>query len=141
MAEEYPLYQPLCLPPPPTAGMTPEQKAAFDVVGLLKDIRDLLVSGKPRGILIGFIQSVTNDSSESLQFFNFFPALFDIELTNDGPNPVEYRIPNVGDASWIRLMPGETDAINGIYGVFGSFAVRLLNVGDSASTIRVRGLY
>ena len=142
MAEpQFNLYQPVCIPPPPGVNLPPIERAQYDILNLLKDIRDCICGMRPQGTVLGFIQSITNDPADAVQNFEFFPKMFDLEITNDGPNPIEYRIPDNNGASWIQLLSSETDGTNASHGVMSSIGVRLRDLGDTASTVRIRGLY
>ena len=142
MAEQpAPRYVTICIPPPPGADLPPLERAQYDMLALLREIRDCMCDMRPQGTVLGFTQSVTNDPSDAVQSFDFFPKMFDLEITNDGPNPVEYRIPDNAGASWIELDSSETDSTNASHGVLASIGVRLRDIGDTASSVRIRGLY
>jgi len=124
---------------------------AGDVVSLLqanlavamqnRDLLSLLLTELREQVQQGIIVAVPFNvtQAQGVVPLTFDPPLFAIGLTNDGPNNVQYRIPNRGDADWINLIPTEVDQFTVIKAKFTSAGFRVQVAGGNA-TVRMKAL-
>lgn len=130
----------------------PNQEQSYVVEQLfrmLSDMRDLLTGiredlrlTRPRGIAYPLLITVT---SNAVLAERVLPALFSLQLTNDGLLDVQYRMPNASSADWVDLPVTETHPHVSPVGAMTSIALRLATapgaVAPNTATVRLVGFY
>lgn len=103
---------------------------------LLTDIRQELREQVQLGYVYPTTQPVTGRRIEKL---TFNPKLFSVAMTNDGPGPVEYKIPATS-AVFVVLAVNEVHTFNFIKGLISEILMICPTLAGTA-TVRVVGTY
>ncbi len=91
-----------------------------------------------RGVVLAFVLNVNSNVPQDQRFW---PPLFTLAITNDGPANIEFKTPYGGPSSWTLLRPTEQFILNFQNGVIEDVAVRLQLVGGAATAVRLVGVY
>jgi len=137
----------LCSSPPvvpPPSGQPPatpiiELTVVEQLLSGLQQLVSNVIGVLTAGIHQGYVpaNTVLVDMARPVYEMPFEPPVFELHLQNDGPNTVQFRIPNVGNPGWAFLNPTEEIWIKfnrplinqvGLAVAFGTANVRLVGV-------------
>lgn len=101
---------------------------------ILTELQEQVAEGVAYATTVGWNDLV-------IQQVPFPKPLFSLSIMNDGPQTIQYRMPNVSWANFINLQPTEVIQFNFIKGRIPSVGVRLTALGVGVTTVRLVGTY
>jgi hypothetical protein len=125
---------PIQPPGEPVIDLTLVERLLIEIQQLITSVIGVLTAGVHKGYVYPI--TVVIDTSRPIYEVTFDP-MFKLHLQNDGPNAVQYRIPNIGNPGWAMLNPTEEIWIEfnrplinqiGLMVAAGSASVRMVGV-------------
>lgn len=107
---------------------------------LLAGILDALLRQVPQGVTTGNTVTVTQVQQPPVTEIVFPAPLFGLSLLNNGPNILQYRIPNRSGADFIDLIPTAIRDVNVPNGLIETMGLRVVAAGGTAQLVYL-GLY